>query len=76
MGTLETDNKAPIIASLLREHIRREVKAELQKIAEPIIDAAVEKACAEFETNVMTEMEHIFQKQYVGYVVERRRLER
>ena len=74
MAIYETvKHDTPLIGSLLREHIRREIETEFQKMAKPVIDAAVERACAEFETTVMLEMEYSTQKRYVDYVVARRK---
>lgn len=72
MSNMQSNPPGDLLRRLLMDHVRKEIRADMQAVANEVIDAAVDRACTSFETHVVQEASHMFQKEYIEYIIKRK----
>ena len=62
-----------LLLEALRERIHANVKEELEKIVQPVIDKFVDEACAQFEVRLMQHRDLYLDQLLIKYSVERKK---
>ncbi|MGZ9112267.1 MAG: hypothetical protein ACXW3X_14615 [Rhodoplanes sp.] len=68
---MDAETISDVALKALREHLRQNVRAEFEKVANEVIDAAVDAACAEFETRLVAQRDMAMDRLSIRYSVER-----
>lgn len=67
----DEDIVAKIALESLRENLRKNIRAEFEKVAQAVIDEAVDAACAAFETRLVAMKDLAMDRMAVKFSVER-----